>query len=318
MSGPGAGPIPAPASATFDLDEPETVAAAIGEADLVVNTVPEPGLTAERMVLDRGGMLINVSAMPAEAGRCLRREAATARGTVVMNAGIAPGLTNLIAAGLLATHPEADEVELVFTVSTRSTSGRAGGDFGHRGLTTAGRHRTKVIPLPPPFGVRRCLGFAEPDGGWLGSVVGDRAVSPYVCIAERTTHRAMLGLNKAGLMSRLPRAAFGSPSTDRGDVSEEPVAHWIAVLRRGERIAAQTLECRGDYRGAAAGTAVFARTLIADGAGSALPRGVFDPEDLLSLDRLAPALREHGIAAVNQSVTTSRAEPAPALAGLNP
>ena len=128
----------------------------------------------------------------------------------------------------------------------------------------------------------------------------------------------MLGLNKAGLMSRLPRAAFGSPSTDRGDVSEEPVAHWIAVLRRGERIAAQTLECRGDYRGAAAGTAVFARTLIADGAGSALPRGVFDPEDLLSLDRLAPALREHGIAAVNQSVTTSRAEPAPALAGLNP
>ena len=315
----GRRPDPSAGFRHVNLDEPETVAAAIGEADLVVNTVPEPGLTAERMVLDRGGMLINVSAMPAEAGRCLRREAATARGTVVMNAGIAPGLTNLIAAGLLAAHPEADEVELVFTVSTRSTSGRAGGDFGHRGLTTAGRHRTKVIPLPPPFGVRRCLGFAEPDGGWLGSVVGDRAVSPYVCIAERTTHRAMLGLNKAGLMSRLPRAAFGSPpSTDGGDVSEEPVAHWIAVLRRGERIAAQTLECRGDYRGAAAGTAVFARTLIAGGEGSALPRGVFDPEDLLSLDRLAPALREHGIAAVNQSVTTSRAEPAPALAGLNP
>ena len=302
-----------------DLDEPETVAAAIGDADVVVNTVPDPGLTAERMVLDRGGLVINVSAMPAEAGRRLRHEAGTARGTVVMNAGIAPGVTSLIAADLLAAHPEADEVELVFTVSTKSTSGPAGGDFGHRGLTTVGRHRTKVIPLPPPFGPRRCLGFAEPDGGWLGSVVGDKMVSPYVCIAERTTHRAMLGLNKAGLMSRLPRAAFGSPpSTDGGGASEEPVAHWVAVLRRGERIAAQTLECRGDYRCAAAAAVVFARTLIAGGAGSALPRGVFDPEDLLSLDGLAPALREHGIAAVNQPVTTSRAEPARAPARLNP
>ena len=301
-----------------DLDEPETVAAAIGDADVVVNTVPDPGLTAEKMMLDRGGLVINVSAMPAEAGRCLRHEAGTARGTVVMNAGIAPGVTSLIAADLLAAHPEADEVELVFTVSTRSTSGPAGGDFGHRGLTTVGRHRTKVIPLPPPFGPRRCLGFAEPDGGWLGSVVGDRVVSPYVCIAERTTHRAMLGLNKAGLMSRLPRAAFGSPpSTDGGGASEEPVAHWVAVLRRGERIAARTLECRDDYGCAAAAAVVFARTLIADGAGSALPRGVFDPEDLLSLDGLAPALREHGIA-VNQSVTTSRAEPARAPAGLSP
>lgn len=28
-----------------DLDEPETVAAAIGDADVVVNTVPDPGLT---------------------------------------------------------------------------------------------------------------------------------------------------------------------------------------------------------------------------------------------------------------------------------
>lgn len=48
-----------------DLDEPETVAAAIGAANVVINTVPDPGLTAERMVLDRGGLVINVSAMPA-------------------------------------------------------------------------------------------------------------------------------------------------------------------------------------------------------------------------------------------------------------
>lgn len=302
-----------------DLDEPETVAAAIGAADVVINVVPDPSLIAEKMVLDRGGVLINVSAMPAEAGRRLRQEARAARGTVVMNAGIAPGVTNLIAADLLAAHPEADEVELAFTVSTRSTSGRAGGDFGHRNLTTVGRHRTKVIPLSQPFGLRRCLGFAEPDGGWLGTFIGDRVVSPYVCIAERTTHRAMLALNKAGLMSRLPRAAFSSPPrTDGSGASSEPVAHWVAVLRQGERIAAKSLECRGDYRCAAASTVVFARALMAGGAGSAVPPGVFNPEDLLCLDGLTSALREQGIAAVNQPVTASGAESTPAPAGRNP
>ena len=302
-----------------DLDEPEAVAAAIGEADVVINAVPDRGLTAERMVLEQGGMLINVSAMPAQAGRRLRQQAGTARGTVVMNAGIAPGVTNLIAAGLLAAHPEADEVELAFTVSAKATSGRAGGDFAHRNLTTAGRHRTKVIPLPPPFGRRRCLGFAEPDGGWLGRAAGDRVVSPYACIAEQATHRALLAVNTAGLMSRLPRAAFSPPPrTGAGDASDEPVAHWIAVLKQGERIAAQTLQCRGDYRCAAASAVVFARALTAGGTGTAVPRGVFDPEDLLSLDGLAPALRQHGIAAVSQPVTASGAEPTPAPAGIHP
>ena len=57
---------------------------------------------------------------------------------------------------------------------------------------------------------------------------------------------------------------------------------------------------------------------MASGAGSAVPRGVFDPEDLLSLDGLAPALRDQGIAVVSQPLTASGAESAPAHAGLHP
>jgi hypothetical protein len=286
----------------LDLNEPETVAAAIAGTDLVINTVPDGGLTAERMVLDRGGVLINVSAMPDEAGRHLRWNNTTAKGVVVMGAGIAPGLTNLVAADLLAAHPEADEIEFAFTVSIKSTSGPAGGDFAHRNLSAVGRHRTTVVPLPEPFGQRRCFGFAEADGGWLGSIAGDRMVSPYACIAERGTHRAMLALNKAGLLSRLPRAAFGSRATssNRGDASQEPVAHWIAVLKEGNRIAVRTLECRGDYHCAAQSTVVFADDLLDDDATTVRP-GVFDPEDLLTLDRIAPALRDKGIAVIDRS-----------------
>jgi NAD(P)-dependent dehydrogenase (short-subunit alcohol dehydrogenase family) len=287
-----------------DLDEPDTLAAAIGEVDLVVNPVPDGELRAEKLVLDRGGVLINVSALPAEAGRRLPKETTTSRGTVVMNAGIAPGLTNLIAADLLVAHPEVDEVELVFTVSTHGTSGPAGGEFAHRNLTGLGRHRTAIVPLPEPFGTRRCLGFAERDAGWLGAVAAGRAVSPYVCIAEGTVHRAMLLLNKAGLISRVPRATFGSnPPTTNGDAaSREPVAHWVAVLEQGTRIAARTLECRGDYRGAAESTVVFAQALIDTGGETQEQKGVFGPEDLLALHRLTPPLRAVGISIVDREV----------------
>ena len=286
-----------------DLDEPETVATAIGEADLVVNPVPDRKLRAERVVLGRGGVLINVSAMPAEAGRRLGNETTRPRGTVVMNAGIAPGLTNLIAADLVAEHPEVDEIELAFTVSTKGTSGPAGGDFAHRNLTMLGRHRTAVVPLPEPFGKRRCLGFAEGDRGWLGAFAAGRAVSPYVCIAEGSGHRAMLALNTVGLISRVPRATFGSNPTTNGDeASREPIAHWVAVLEQGRRIAARTLECRGDYRAAAESTAVFARALIDEDNNGQGRTGVFCPEDLLALDRLGPALRAAGISVIDREV----------------
>jgi NAD(P)-dependent dehydrogenase (short-subunit alcohol dehydrogenase family) len=162
-----------------DLDRPATLARALDDVDLVVSTVPDERLTAERLVLARGGVLINVSALAADAVARLRRlpSPGRPRGTVLMNAGIAPGLTNLLAADLLADHPEADEVELVFTVPARSVVVPSGSRFAHRALTREAAHDTTVVPLPEPFGRRRCVGFAEADNGWLGAVAGGRALS---------------------------------------------------------------------------------------------------------------------------------------------
>src|SRR5918994_715282 len=111
-------------SAFVDLDRAETVAAAIAGVDLVVDTVPHPGLTAERAVLRAGGALIDVSMRPAAASRRLRAESPGARGTVVLNAGRTPGVSNLVVADLLAAHPDADEVELVFSFTAGGASGR--------------------------------------------------------------------------------------------------------------------------------------------------------------------------------------------------
>jgi NAD(P)-dependent dehydrogenase (short-subunit alcohol dehydrogenase family) len=289
-----------------DLAEPETVARAVGDADLVVNTVPDEQLVAARVVLERGGRLVDVSAVAEDAVRRLRDEDTPARGTVLLNAGIAPGLTNVVAADLLARHPEADEVELVFTVSTRGSHGVAGGGFAHRGLTSTGRHRTAVFALPEPYGRRRCLGFAERDEGWLDPrLLAGRTVSPYVCVAERTRARGLLAMNASGLIGRLPRSAFaGGPE----HATDEPVRHWVGVRRHGEPLAARTIRCNGDYRAAAAcavlfGEALFGEALLARPARPTDPgrarMGSLVPEELVSLDGLRRGLDRAGIQVVD-------------------
>lgn len=283
-----------------DLDQPDTLERAADGIDLIVSTVPDERLVAERHVLSRGGVLINVSAMRASAVERLRRVPGEPRGTVLMNAGVAPGLTNLLAADLLAGHPEADEVELVFTVSAKSAVGPAGSRFAHRALTTEWRHQTTVVPLPEPFGRRRCVGFAEADNGWLGAVAGGRAVSPYLCISEHRVHSALLAFNSAGIIARLPRSAFASASgSAAGAAGAEPVAHWVAVRRRGDCLAARTLRCRGDYRSAAAGTVLFGRSLAA-GLRSGGPAGVLVPEDAFTIGSLESELAESDIVVVDE------------------
>jgi hypothetical protein len=279
----------------IDLAEPETLEKVIDEADVIVSTVPDERLVAERMVLDRGGLLINVSAMAASAARRLRDEPGQPHGTVLMNAGIAPGLTNLLAAGLLARYPEADGVDLVFTISVKGSTGPAGPH--PEWLTATKRHRTIVVRLPEPFGQRRCLGIAEQHNGWLGSVANGKTVSTYLCIAERRMQRALLAVNAAGLIGRLPGSAF--TAAPRPEATAEPVRHWVAVRQRGTLLAESTLRCNGDYRSAAVSTVIVAGRLSARAA--QLPAGVLVPEEALTIGELRPALAETGITVTGQA-----------------
>ena len=82
---------PGPGQIEIDLDSAQSIAAAVTDDELVVNAVPHPELLAERHVLEHGDTLINVSALPASAGRSLRAVSGAAQGTVLMNAGLAPG-----------------------------------------------------------------------------------------------------------------------------------------------------------------------------------------------------------------------------------
>lgn len=283
---------PRPGQIEIDLDSPRSVAAAVTDDELVLNTVPHPGLLVERHVLEHGGTVINVSALPASAGRSLRAVSGAARGTVLMNAGLAPGVTTIVAADLLRENPQAGGLEIVFTLSVTVPRGPASTDFISRGLMTVARHRTALVPLPEPFGERRCLGFREGDAGWLGGIAEGRVVRQYICIAERAIHERLLELNATAALNKLPRELVGprSPSPD-GAPSDEPVAHWIAAVREGRRLNARTVQCRGDFLHAARSAIVFAEALL----GSRRGAGCFDPEEICTLSDVQAELQAAGI-----------------------
>ncbi|MGZ4246772.1 MAG: hypothetical protein ACXVUE_00485 [Solirubrobacteraceae bacterium] len=283
---------PAPGQVPIDLDSAQSIAAAVTEDELVVNTVPHPGLLVERHVLEHGGTLINVSALPAAAGRSLRAVSGAARGTVLMNAGLAPGVTTIVAADLLRRNPDAGELEIVFTLSVMAPRGPASADFINRGLTNVARHRTALVPLPAPFGERRCLGFREGDAGWLGGIAEGRVVRQYICITEQPVHDQLLELNATAALNKLPRELVGARSSAAdGSPSDEPGAHWIAAVREGWRLAARTVQCRGDFLHAARSTIVFADALLS----RRQPAGCFDPEEICSLSAVQDKLAALGV-----------------------
>jgi hypothetical protein len=276
----------------IDLDRAETVAPALQAVDVVINTVPHARAVSERLVIEQGGLLLNTSAQPVAYADPLGDRLPGAAGTVVLGAGIAPGLTNLIAAGLLAAHPEADEIEVVFTFSATATSGPQGRAFVGRHLAQMATYGTAPVPLPWPFGTRECVPFAEPERAWLGDLAGSRPVRSYACIAEG----AGAGDEPVG-----PREDGGAKH--RGaTISSEPVAHWVCVRRGGTRLAAATIRCSGDYLGAAHATLALAHALQDARARAPLPTGVFGPQGLVELSQLVPYLAGSGITVVTEAV----------------
>jgi hypothetical protein len=275
----------------LDLDSPETVVPALRDVDLVINTVAHPGWAAERAVLEGGGVLVNCSHAPARAAAAMLAEAKGSNGTVLLNAGLVPGVANLMAAELLAANPRADRLEVAFTVLRAGTAGRAGGEFAHRGLTSQSHHRVVRLPMPEPFGELSFIEVAEGEDGGFGGVAGWRTLETYLGFGDRPLDLALRAMNSLRLISVLPGAAFTLGLGSRADASREPTAIWVGARRGDERLGASVLECEGDYRSTAIAARLFGEVLL----GRRGRRGCFNPEDLFRLDDLLPALADLGL-----------------------
>lgn len=305
----------APDSVLIDLSRPETIGPALRSADLTVNTVPDADLTAENWALANGSCVLNLATVPVAAARKLRIRAAQqpARGAVLLNAGLAPGVTNLVIADMLARHPESDTIELVTCLPASGMSGPAGVGFVHENLTTIGRHgvynkqaprhQTIMLTLPDPVGRIRCFGFAERDRAWLLDTAGGRNVRTYAYFDRKFLHRFVVALNPLGLLSDVPKSPFlRGRRYAPAQPSAEPIVHWAAATSRGSRLDERTVECNGGYLHAARAAEIFGASLLRVAVEEGLT-GCVNPEEICTLSALEGKLKNAGISIVDRRET---------------
>ncbi|MFE3757750.1 hypothetical protein ACFXO9_25880 [Nocardia tengchongensis] len=281
-------------------------------ADLVVNAVPDSGLVAEGMAMATGRRIMNLGTAPHSSARNLRIRAAQQMqsGAVLLNAGLFPGVMNLVVAELVRQYPEADEIEIAICLPLSGMSGPAGVNFVHENLTTIGRHgvydyrsprhATLAVPFPDPIGRKKCFGFAERDRGWISGVAGARPIRSYAYVDQRWLHSMILALNPLGLLPYVPKAPFLiRRRTVPQSPSAEPIVHWVSVKKNGVRLAARTVECSGVYRHAASASLVLAEGFLRAATHSGLT-GCVNPEEIFSLGELEGLLAKEGIRVVPQ------------------
>lgn len=309
----------APDAVLVDLDRPATIGPAMLAADITVNTVADADLTAERWALDNGALVVNVATVPVNSARKLRIHAAQSPpiGAVLLNAGLAPGVTNLAIADMLARHPEADTVEFVMCLPASGMSGPSGVHFVHENLTTIGRHGVynkrsphhdvRTVELPHPVGRKKCFGFGERERAWLLDTSGGRNVHTYAYLDRPVLHRMIVALNPFGLLADVPKSPFLFGRSQAPAVpTDELIMHWAAVSLRGRRLDARTVECAGGYLHAAAASEIFASSFL-DMASTRLLRGSFNPDEVFTLEQMRHAFAGTGIDVVDRGTAPAAA-----------
>jgi hypothetical protein len=279
------------AAVHIDLDRPSTLPPTLNGVDLIVSAVADPGFAAERWVLANGGLLVNCSHAPGATATALTTEIdGRCRGTVLLNAGLVPGVANLVAAELLDKHPAADTLEVAFTVVRQATAGSGGGEFVHSGLASCSHHEVVGLPLPEPFGHLTCIEIHESEDCGFAGVAAGRRVKNYLGFGDRSIAWGLRIANALHLMRALPKAAFAVDAAHTEHPSREPTAIWVGARNGRELLGAQTVECEGDYRTTAEAARMFSEALIAD-----RRPGCFNPEDLFNVGDLAAPLNEMGV-----------------------
>jgi len=275
-----------------DLDQPETVAAAIAGADLVINTVLHPELIVERTVLEQGGLLLSVASLSLE-DRLRLRESEAAQGLVIVHAGLNPGLMSLLLAHLLARHPEADTVEIAATAAPLQSMGGLAYEYVWPFLTSHSRRPTKVVDFPQPLGARHCLLLGSGEEGWLGELGENREGRVWLTLHQRPINRLLLLANQTGFLSVAPRQALAplrllTPSELPHDEKRD-----IAMVSKGGRLLdAMSIRGDGDYRVSVACTLVFAQHLWRR---REQATGVYGAEEWFDFDTLRPDFEARGI-----------------------
>lgn len=148
-----------PADVVAALDGVETVAVCLGDrTGLLLANAVERGL---------GYVDIDAEHRTIEAGRRLHKQARTSGARAVLGIGLAPGVTNLMAAGV--ADQVGDPSELLVGVHLSLSD-----EFGPQALDFMLEAAARPFPEPRAGSTRRVFPYTEPRPVWFGPDVGFR------------------------------------------------------------------------------------------------------------------------------------------------
>ncbi len=277
-----------------DLDRMETFNAACKGVDLVVSSIEDPQMRAERAILRHGGVLLSQATLPAAAQRQLRAEFAQgAKGTVFLNSGLT-GTLGLVIKDLLLEYPASDTIQIGFIASVGGSMGLTGSKTAHGWFTSATQLTETPLLFSPPRGLWPCFDMNHIDFLWFSeALAGKRKVRMYIGLAEKAFAKLLKLLGRVGLLHRLPQAAFTGMvrlKPTPTELTKEPIRIRAALYQGDKLLAARGMEAQGDYRSTTLSTALFAQALLGLMAHQPLPAGVSNIEEILQLKDLQAEL----------------------------
>lgn len=308
-----------PDSVYVDLEDEQSVAEAMAGVDIVVNTVPL-NYTAERIALTTGAKLLSLAITEMSAQQGLRNQYLRASGTVVLNAGLAPGVTNLVVNDLVS-HDRywKGRITIAVPLPWNGYRGAEGIRLVHANFTTSGRHGAYsgshdavVISFPEPIGDTECIGWSERNDGWVQRLAAGRMVRAYCYIDNRRLNSWIVRLNKRDILGRLPLWPFLRFQRRFDAPTEEPVSIWVS-LKTPEFEHSRIITCTGWYLSSAKAAEVMAAQLL--NSEHLAGRGCLDSNEAFTLAELAGPLQECGVVVHNHLPEIGIHRAVPAYAG---
>lgn len=284
----------------MDISDPESVRAALDGVATVAVCLDDPtGLVvAEAVERGLGYVDINSDRRSMEAARRLHEQALASGARAVLGIGLAPGVTNLMAASAARAVKDPTDLEVGILLSLYDEFGPQALDF----MLEAG---SRPFPEPRAGSTRLILPYTEPRPVWFGPDLGFRQAR-WFPLADQFGYNETLGVESAAtvmaldprwidrimaILARLRVLRLSALPQVRGALTwllmrlfgaARPAPVKISATARAEDLTATVLlEAVGESQ-ATADALATAASLIGDvEAGVWLPEQAFDPRTFL-------------------------------------
>ncbi|MEY7972043.1 NAD-dependent epimerase/dehydratase family protein [Saccharomonospora xinjiangensis] len=283
----GRTPPAAPGTVRIDVRDQESVAKVLDthRVGTVVLSVQAPDATVFATCAQRGVHVVDLGAdpllSPAEHAR-LHDVATGAAASLVLGAGLAPGLTNVLARAAADSLGGADDIAVSVLLGAGDHHGAQAVRWTIDRLAERPGGRAKRVYFPG-IGYRRAIPFGFADQHSLSRSLGARTTTR-LGLDSRVANAGLAVLRLTGLACRVNPDRL--PGGFGGDVFCVRADAW-----RGRRHAAVAATGHGQSRA----TAVIADQVLADLLAGNLPPGVHVPEQLDRLADLPQRLTGEGI-----------------------